>query len=38
MSNYCQTVAKLEGGRETLDVKTGPRLSPFFCFSIVLLF
>jgi len=38
MSNHCQTVAKLEGGRETLDVKTGPPLSPYFGFSIVLLF
>ena len=38
MSNHCQTVAKLEGGRETLDAKTGPPLRPYFGFSIVLLF
>jgi len=38
MSNHCQTVAKLEDGRETLDVRTGPPLSPYFGFSIVLLF
>ena len=38
MSNHCQTVAKLEGGRETLNVKTGPPLSLYFSFSIVLLF
>ena len=37
MSNHCQTVAKLKGGRETLNVKTGPPLSPYFSFSIVLL-
>jgi len=38
MSNHCQTVTKLKGGRETLNLKTGHPLSQYVSFSIVLLF